>query len=95
MGIQYQKFNFGQTLEKGKLNSCVKQLETRLCKRKMKNFNSWYFNNYKSSLGNSVLLKYIPATSTFTGKIARKCITIRDGEKKSPKLLGSLLWGNL
>lgn len=88
MGIQYQKYDLGQTLERGKLNSCVKQLETRLYKGKMKNFNNWYFNNYKSCMGNRVVFKHIPATSTFTDEISRKWIATRDGGKEIPKAFG-------
>lgn len=44
--------SYGQTIKnmglgrhlRGKFNSHVKQLETRLYKRRMKNFNNWYFN---------------------------------------------------
>lgn len=53
----------------------------------MKNFNNWYFNNYKSCLGNRVVFKHVPATSTFTVKISRKCIATRDGGK-IPKASG-------
>lgn len=81
MGIQSQKYGFGQTLERGKFNSHVKQLETRLYKRKMKNFNNWYFYNCKSCLGNRVVFKHIPDTSTVTDKILRRCITTRDRKK--------------
>lgn len=88
MGIQSQKYGFGQTVERRKFNLCVKQLETRLYKRKIKNFNNWYFGNCKSCLGNGVVFKHIPATSTVTDKISRKYITTRDGKKKIPKAAG-------
>lgn len=89
MGRQSQKYGFGQTLERGKFSSCVKQLETRLYKRKMKNFNNWYLNNCKSCLGNRVVFIniYQPLPQSQI-KFQDNVLQLEmGGEKKSPKLL--------